>query len=409
MLNLSTRVVTRLGRPDAFYHAPSADFKRLSGSYTPARFSQFASDLRSAQLTVKGNEIPNNRLGPCAEDEFPPISAKTYKGLLEAGKAAFRNGEIGAVILAGGTASRLTKNKIFWEIEGGKTLLQLKLYATIGRAREGGIDIPLYIMTSPATRHDVVKMANELGYEEGIDFMVSDQSMLPVLTPGGEMVGFNERILFAPTGHGAVFPTMQNTGVLDWMAKRGVKYVVQSNIDNPLVALDSQDSNPFLAYVGYHANAEREITAQVSRKEPLFMGGIPLWYKPEEGKRRLAIIETNQIEPKYLEQFNSLLPYFNPLTLIYNLGFLRKFDAARLPVVVIEREDKDPNSGEVILKYVKLETMSGSITMAEPANFLPDTIPGVYREGMFTQLKGLDQLEAWKARLVSRFPDFFKA
>ena len=76
---------------------------------------------------------------------------------------------------------------------------------------------------------------------------------------------------------------------------------------------------------------------------------------------------------------------------------------------MIEREDKDPNSGEVILKYVKLETMSGSITMAEPANFLPDTIPGVYREGMFTQLKGLDQLEAWKARLVSRFPDFFKA
>ncbi|MDD4179709.1 MAG: UTP--glucose-1-phosphate uridylyltransferase [Candidatus Margulisbacteria bacterium] len=403
------RILSRVGRLDTFISGKKGSFGRLAGSYSPEEFCLIAQNIRNQKLSPKNNRISNHRIGPTTAEDFPEIQQRYFPGLFDRGKQILKEGQVGAIIAAGGVGARLGQNKIFWEIAPGLTLLHLKIWATVGRIKEkAGIDVPLFFMTSEATHNEVVRIAAETGLVENKDFIAANQSSLPILTLDGELVDLGGETLYSPTGHGDIFPTLQQAKALDWMAKRGVRYLVQSNVDNPLVVLDLSPENTFLAYLASHADGETEITAQVVRKEKNFRGGVPLLYKPADGTRRISLIESTQVESAYLDQFNALLPFFNPLTLIYNLPFLRDFDPGKLPRVLIERNDEDPVTKEVLLKYLKIETISGNITMTEPTTFLPDTIQGISQEGMFTQLKGVDQVSAWKQRLVSRFPDFFQ-
>jgi len=410
MINIKIRNISRLSRPEAFYMAPLSEVKKLSGGYDINRFKIYAEKLRRIEITPhEHNYIPDNRLSPSYEQDFSCIEKDKYQKLWDEGRRILHSNALGAVILAGGTSARLGENKIFTKIHGNKTLLALKIWATLGRARRQRIDIPLFILTSPATKDEVVKIMREEGYKEGKNFMVFDQGMLPILTEDGEMIQYQDKILYSTTGHGSLLSAMQISEALKWMKEKGVQYIVQSNVDNPMVILDENTSNPFLAYLGLHDENKdvMQITAQVTRKAPTYLGGVPLWYKPERGGNMLALIEKFQINPEYLKRFNEHLPYFNPLTLIYNLALLEKFDPGILPEVLIKRDDKDSKTKEVLFSYYKLETMTGSITMFELTTFVPDVIPGVFETGMFAQLKELTQKKGFVNQIIHTFPEFF--
>ena len=139
----------------------------------------------------------------------------------------------------------------------------------------------------------------------------------------------------------------------------------------------------------------------MATKEPTQRGGVPLWYKTDS-EERLVIVEESQMDPNFYKEIHYTLPYFNPLTFIYDISTLRRLDTTQLPVVLVRRRE---GKSENPFYFYRFETTSASATLIEPTRFLPDTISGVAEEGMFTQLKNPDQLPAFQELVQKRLGD----
>ena len=168
------------------------------------------------------------------------------------GMNAVANGQVAALLLAGGQGTRLGYNgpKGMYDIglPSKSTLFQFmsqrikKLGQLSGR---GDKAIPFYIMTSPLnhaatteyfTRHD----------NFGIDVKFFPQGTLPAVTSEGKMILETATSLaVAPDGNGGIYPALVKHGILDDMKRRGIKYIHAFGVDNALV----KPADP--TFVGY--------------------------------------------------------------------------------------------------------------------------------------------------------------
>lgn len=159
-----------------------------------------------------------------------------------AGMTAIQEGSVCSVIMCGGQGTRLgfdgPKGCYDCGLLSGKTIFQIHVERVM-RLKTIAADatIPIYFMTSDINHDETVKFfasKNFFGFPEA-DVMFFQQSLEPTFTIDGKIiVEAEDRLSLAPGGNGGIYKALELSGAFADMAKRGVKHVHVSSIDNIL-------------------------------------------------------------------------------------------------------------------------------------------------------------------------------
>ena len=229
-------------------------------------FLELRRRLLAGELGRESNKIEGNVEPPEAQDvrDYPDRDSDEAEALIAKGRAALERGEVGALVLNGGMATRfggVVKGCV--EVVDDLSFIGLKILD----ARRW--NAPLLLMNSFATDEKTEQHLRD------IDFLGHDPSRIHRfnqnisirLTPNGDL--FREAdggvSLYAP-GHGDL-PTAINRGALQAFVDGGGKYLLMSNVDNVLASLD-----PLV--IGAHIDSGAEMTVECVQTEPDYKGGM---------------------------------------------------------------------------------------------------------------------------------------
>ncbi|MGM0556183.1 MAG: UTP--glucose-1-phosphate uridylyltransferase [Myxococcota bacterium] len=227
-------------------------------------------DLRerflAGELGRDSNQIDGEVSAPEAEDVrgFPDRDSLEGKALIEKGKAALERGEVGALVLNGGMATRFGG-----VVKGCVDVFDELSFIGLKILDASRWDSDLLLMNSFATDQKTK------GHLEAIDYLGHDpsrvhrfnQNISIRLTPSGSLFHDADGTvsLYAP-GHGDL-PTSIRRGALQNFLGNGGKYLLMSNVDNVLASLD-----PLV--IGAHIDSEAQMTVECVQTKPGYKGGM---------------------------------------------------------------------------------------------------------------------------------------
>lgn len=237
-------------------------------------------DLEELQQLI-GGKVENVDWGDLAQLASPPPairlepSADGQRLVLpnsqearRLGEACLQRGEVAMLLVAGGQGTRLGFDlpKGMFPIGpiSGRSLFQMLADRLIALSRKYAADIPLYIMTSPATDSDT----RDYFAAEGLCGLKPDQlsffcqGQMPAVdaTTGQILLADKGEIALSPDGHGGLVSALVESGCLDQAQSQGIKQFYYAQIDNPLAEL----CDPEL--LGHHLLAASQMTTQVVKK-----------------------------------------------------------------------------------------------------------------------------------------------
>ncbi|MCZ8519928.1 MULTISPECIES: UDPGP type 1 family protein [Paenibacillus] len=228
-----------------------------------------------------------------------------------AGWEALRQGQVGALVVAGGQGSRLghegPKGTYDIGLPSGKSLFQLQAERMLRLSRLAERTLPWYIMTSPENHGDTVRFFEShsyFGYPRE-DIVFFRQGVLPALDEEGRvLLSAKDEISFAPSGNGEVFASLKQSGALEDLKRRGVEWLFYYNVDNALIAI----ADP--AFVGVAAHYNHPVATKVVEKSyPEEKVGILC-----RRNGRPAVVEYTDVPPDLMYERDSRSRY------VYGLG-----------------------------------------------------------------------------------------
>lgn len=234
-------------------------------------FESLRKRLSQGEAGAEQNRI-GGRVEPPDEGDLralPPLGGDVRRALTERGEEAMRRGEVAAVILAGGMATRFGGVvKAAVEVIDGMSFLQLKLKDIAAVAERIGATIPVYLMTSFATHDAIEEMAKPLSTDP-CPVTTFPQFISLRVTPEGELFrdASGDLSPYAP-GHGDLTFALRRSGTLKRFRDAGGRILMMSNVDNLTATLDP-------AVIGAHIEAGAALTAEMAPKEPGDKGGAP--------------------------------------------------------------------------------------------------------------------------------------
>ncbi len=286
-----------------------------------------AGDLSPDKIRLQANVTP-----PRASEikDMAQLGHGEYNQLKQIGKQAVANGEVAAVVLAGGMATRFQypEAKALFPILEDITFLELKVRALCGAG------IPLYLMTSFHTHEPILKFLTEhnyFGHAESIH--VFQQFKLPRISAEGVVRKVDGQIDCATSGHGDFPFAFRESQLLQKFIKNHGKYLLFSNIDNLGATFEP-------AILGQHIDSKKQMTIEVADKDPGDKGGAPA-----EVNGRLQLVE-GFLFPESFDQDS--IDVFNTASYIFSAeALLQEFD---LPWYVVKKEV----DGESVLQFERL-------------------------------------------------------
>mmetsp|Transcript_32026 Transcript_32026/g.79758 ORF Transcript_32026/g.79758 Transcript_32026/m.79758 type:complete len:514 (+) Transcript_32026:23-1564(+) len=236
-------------------------------------------------------------------DEMDTSEVRSLRGR---GLDMIARGEVAALLLAGGQGTRLgtTLPKGMYDIglPSGKTLFQYhaerlrkvkQLAAAHAGIPEAQVRLPLVVMTSDATRDETEAYWKEHRYFGLAPAQLTffEQGMNPCLTKEGKlMLAAPGELAMAPNGNGGCYAGMMQAGILDQLARDGVRGIFQFGVDNLLCHV----ADP--TFVGFCAMREADCASKTVPKlhahEPVgvvaMADGAPKVVEYSEISRELA-------------------------------------------------------------------------------------------------------------------------
>jgi UDP-N-acetylglucosamine/UDP-N-acetylgalactosamine diphosphorylase len=258
------------------------------------------------------------------------------------GEEALRAGRVACVLVAGGQGSRLgfehPKGMFAIGPVSGKTLFQIHAEKVLALAKRFGQPVPLLVMTSDATHDETVDYFDEnhrFGLPPG-DVSFFRQGTMPALdlATGKLLMETTGRLFVSPNGHGGTLTALNDSGLLEAVAGRGVTQVFYFQVDNPLVKM----ADPI--FLGHHLLANAEASSKVVAKAgPADKMGV---FAEIEG--RCSIIEYSDLPADLAKQTDEKgqlrLWAGNPAIHLFSVDFLRQITRgeARLPFHVAKKK-----------------------------------------------------------------------
>lgn len=184
-----------------------------------------------------------------------------------AGMLALSRGEVAALTVAGGQASRLgfdgPKGAFPVGPVSGHSLFRLFAEQIRAAGETAGTPVPWYVMTSFANHAATVAWfeANDFVGLQRAQVKFFQQGKMPCFGEDGRLLLSSPgSVVFAPDGHGGLFSALARGGMLRDMADRGVTQLSCFQVDNPLVhCLDPE-------FVGMQVLAGTEISCKSLEK-----------------------------------------------------------------------------------------------------------------------------------------------
>ena len=304
-------------------------------------------------MKLNTSEVGNGQV------ELSPIKALTIDEIKKKeqefkkfGIEVLRKKQVGALMLAGGTGTRLGSDNPKGMYNIGKTkdvyIFQRQIENLLDVVKEVGEFVPLFIMTSEKNDEATRKFLKEhdyFGYDEKyIRFFVQD--MAPCVDLNGKILLEEKgRVATSPNGNGGWFSSLVgNDEAREMLEKYQIKWLNIFSVDNVLQRI----ADP--VFVGATIMGEYEVGSKVIRKvdayekvgvmckknnHPSVVEYIDL---PEE----MAVQEDENGERLY--NFGVILNY------LFNVEFLYKIKDEALPVhVVTKKVEHIDDKGEKVL------------------------------------------------------------
>jgi UDP-N-acetylglucosamine/UDP-N-acetylgalactosamine diphosphorylase len=234
----------------------SIDFDRLE-----RLFREGAAQEDWKLLAERAEPPPAVRLGGTRQ----PFSAEEARA---AGAAAMADGQVGALLVAGGQGTRLgfdhPKGMFPIGPVSGASLFQIHLEKVLAAQRRYGRPIPLYLMTSPHTHDETVRFLAQhhrfgLSDEHLVVFCQGTMPSVDAETGKVLLAGRGELAL-SPDGHGGVVSALEKSGALADIRRRKLAQLSYFQVDNPLAPVCDPE------FIGYHLLAGSELTTLVVAK-----------------------------------------------------------------------------------------------------------------------------------------------
>ncbi|KAL3909660.1 MAG: hypothetical protein SGILL_008000 [Bacillariaceae sp.] len=289
----------------------------------------------------------------------------------ETGIAAIERGQVAALVLAGGQGTRLgfdgPKGLYDIGLPSGRTLFQL-LAERLLRLKKISVasyndtmtanlpSLPFYIMTSPINHEETIRYFAE-EHNFGLpkeDVLFFRQGMLPCLTEDEKIIMETAgKVAMAPDGNGGIYPSLQKSGMLDDMTRRGIKYLHVFSIDNALTTI----ADP--VFVGYCINQNADCGNKVVWKSgPHEKVGV---IAEKDGKP--CVVEYSEISSEMAERVDAngrlVFGAGNICNHFYTLDFLRDKIMPNLGNLYHVARKKIPCYDEKSQQTVKPESNNG--------------------------------------------------
>jgi UTP--glucose-1-phosphate uridylyltransferase len=317
-------------------------------------FAELRERLRDGTAS-DANRLAGKIEAPGADDvrPLPAQGSRDRARLAEMGRAHIAAGKVGAVVLAGGMATRFGGVvKAAVEAVDGKSFLDLKL-ADLAK-------VPAFLMTSFATEDEVAELAR--GRAETFPQFISLR-----LTPDGEIfIGDDGKASPYAPGHGDLSFALRRSGILSRFIEGGGELLYMSNVDNLGATLDP-------AVIGFHLESGAAITAEVVDKLPGDKGGAPARVDGD-----LQIVEAFRF-PDSFDQ--DTIGVFNTNSFVLSAQHLTRDFPLTWFAVKKKVDDRDA---------VQFERLVGQLTAFLPTAFLRVERSGA--DGRFQPVKDPEEL-----------------
>jgi UTP--glucose-1-phosphate uridylyltransferase len=302
-----------------------------------------------------------------ASADLEPVEAVPTLAELPRGEPRDALAGVAVIKLNGGLATTmgLERPKSLLEAREGRSFLDIIAGQTIEARRALGVELPLVLMDSDATREATLRAlvaAPELAQALPPDFL---QAMIPKLDAERlEPISWppDPALEWCPPGHGDVYPALRRSGMLEALLERGMRYAMIANADNlgatpdPAIArLVASEQIPFLMEVVEGTEADRK-GGHIARRR-------------SDGQ--LVLRETAQTPPQDAESFldHRRWRYYNTNNLWIDLRVLattleRTGGVLELPLIVNPKtvDPRDPGSPAVL----QLESAMGAAISSFP-------------------------------------------
>ncbi|MDR1449402.1 MAG: UTP--glucose-1-phosphate uridylyltransferase [Propionibacteriaceae bacterium] len=213
-----------------------------------------------------------------------------------------------------GTSMGLDKAKTLLTVRDNLTFLDIIARQVLAAREAYGVALPLLFLHSFNTQSDcLAALSRYPGLTVAglpLDVVQSQEPKLlrsdlsPVSWPACP------KLEWCPPGHGDLYPTLLDSGLLDQLVDAGFRYASVSNSDNLGCA-------PSAALAGWFARSGAPFAAEVTRRTPMDVKGGHLARRKSDG--RLILRETAQTAPEELAYFTDAA--IHPFTHCNNLWF----------------------------------------------------------------------------------------
>ncbi|MGF1579835.1 MAG: UTP--glucose-1-phosphate uridylyltransferase [Gemmataceae bacterium] len=306
----------------------------------------------------KGWELPSSdRIEPIPVTCLRPDDAEVR----ELGEKAVSEGQVAALVVAGGQGTRLGFDppKGMYPIGpvSGLSLFQIHAEKLLAVQRRYGARVPLLVMTSEATdaaTREFFQQHNFFGLPtEDVHFFCQGTMPAVDLQTGRLLMESPGRLATSPNGHGGVLLALHDSGLLEMLSEMGVRDVFYFQVDNPLVKI----ADPL--YLGFHRKHNAQVSSKViAKKGPTDrLGNLVLI----DGK--CSIIEYSDLPDEManarVEDGGLRFSHGNPAIHIFSVEFLRQVAASearipfhlarkKVPHVTIDGEQINPQEPNAI-------------------------------------------------------------
>ncbi|EME83487.1 uncharacterized protein MYCFIDRAFT_88125 [Pseudocercospora fijiensis CIRAD86] len=313
----------------------------------------FALFRRYLNDKAKGNEIDWARIAPPK-----PEQVVDYNSLGNSESVEFLN-KLAVLKLNGGlgTSMGCVGPKSVIEVRDGMSFLDLSVRQIEYLNRTYDVNVPFVLMNSFNTDSDTASIIKK--YEgHNIDIMTFNQSRYPRILKDSLLPAPKNADSpisdWYPPGHGDVFESLYNSGILDKLLDRGVEILFLSNADNLGAVVD-------LNILQHMVETRAEYIMELTDKTKADVkGGTIIDY---EGHARL--LEIAQVPKQYVNEFKSIkkFKYFNTNNIWMNLRAVKRVvENNELAMEIIPNGKSIPadKKGEADVSIIQLETAVGA-------------------------------------------------
>ena len=366
---------------------------------TQAGKERLLAQVECVDLAWLDRVLRSHKEAPNQPDEVKPYREAIMPGhpreaeALAAGREAMGRGEVGVLLVAGGSGSRLgfdgPKGAFPLGPVSGKTLFALHAEQLLAAGRRGGRVPTLFLMTSAANDAETRRIwqDNQLFglKEEGLFIFAQDEA--PAVDEQGKLLlAARDRLVTAPNGNGGLFAALDRSGALDRMERQGILCLSYVQVDNALSP--SCDAR----FVGFHLLQGSAFSCKgIAKRDPAEKVG-----SYAQVNHRLRIVEYYELSRRLAELRGEdgelLYGLSNPGMFLWSRDFLNT-QAARMDLPFHLAHKKIPH----------LDLDGARVTPEQPngyklESFAMDTLPdaertvllAVDREQEFAPVKNRD-------------------